>query len=202
VLYFRKGGDMTTEFESTQTNIHLKDEVSEENKISQSVIDNLKRPEFATITTDEITDYIFSFCKNLLSYAKDKYESKEIAYAINLNTLDFIGAAFGTSSIIDIEPLITKMEGTRCIFIVLHNHPSNGYFSPKDLNTFFETPNMAILVVLGNKGSIYTIEKKHSISFDEQFKIKRIIIDYRTGKINFMNAISKLAQFGIIYNQF
>jgi hypothetical protein len=124
-----------------------------------------------------------------------------MAYAINLNTLDFIGAAFGTVRTIDIEPLIEQMEKTGYIYIVLHNHPSDGYFSPNDLNTFFGTPNMSILVVLGNKGSVYIIEKGRYISHEEYIKIKKLIINYRNGKNSFIDTISELLQYGIAYNQ-
>ena len=184
------------------SNIKIDDIVAEENRITQSSIDNLKRPKFVTIQDDAVVEYIYEYCKKLLEYAKDKHESKEVAYALNLNTLDFVGAEFGTSKSIDISSLIDKIKDSECIFLVLHNHPSDGPFSPRDLNTFFSAPNMAILMVIGNKSSIYTIEKTERDSIENNFmKIKRILVSYRQHEISFGEVIKELELYGIKYSR-
>lgn len=76
-------------------NREFEDVVREENRIQQATIDDLPRPSFVTIEDEDITDYIYEFCKNLLLFSKEKHESKEMAYAINLSTLDFVGTDFG-----------------------------------------------------------------------------------------------------------
>lgn len=183
-------------------NTYIEDYVLLENRITQETIDNLKRPVFSLIDNTDVTDYIFAFCKQLLSFAKERHESKEMAYAINLTTLDFVGSAFGNSKTIDITPLIRLMDNKSYVFIVLHNHPSNSPFSPKDLNTFFSTSNMMILVVLGNKGTIYVIEKGTIISEDDYRKIKKLIIKYRQSKMDFEEIISQLSDYDVVYNSF
>ena len=40
------------------TDMILEDTVSEENRILQTVIDNLRKPQFATISEDIVVDYI------------------------------------------------------------------------------------------------------------------------------------------------
>lgn len=180
----------------------IADYISDEKKISQEVIDTLTKPVFSLIDSEEVRDYLYSLCKNLLQYAKDKHYSQEMAYAINLNTLNFVGRAFGDSRTIDITELVKVMKDTKDIFLVLHNHPSNNSFSPRDLNTFFDTPNMAILVVIGNAGAIYVIEKNRAIDEIEYREIKKIVINYRTNTISFEEAISKLMNYGITYNKF
>jgi len=136
-----------------------------------------------------------------LSFSKEKHESKEIAYAINLNTLDFIGAELGDAKTVDVSPLIEKMRGSSCIFIVLHNHPCNGPFSYRDLNTFFDTPNMAILMVVGNKGTMYIIEKVNKKIIDEDYLlIKKVLISFRKYEISFDEAIQRLIKHGVTYS--
>ena len=182
------------------TDMILEDTVSEENRILQTVIDNLRKPQFATISEDIVVDYIFEYSKKLLSYAMTKHGSKEMAYAINLNTLDFIGAEFGTSKSVNIASLVDRIDDSECIFIVLHNHPSDGPFSARDLNTFFITPNMAVLMVIGNKGSIYTIEKtERELINDNYMEIKKALIAYRQKEVPFDETVKELEKYGIIY---
>lgn len=180
----------------------LDDTVPVENRITESVIENLVRPKFVTIQDDSISEYIYLYCKHLLKYSMERHESKEVAYAINLNTLDFVGAAFGTSRTVDIEELISKMDDSEYIFLVLHNHPSNSSFSPKDLNTFFEAINISVLVVIGNSGALHVIEKTKPVSEEDYLMIKKILIKYRKAIIDFNEAISGLKEFGVIYSSF
>ncbi len=178
------------------------DSVPVENRITQTIIDNLVRPVFVSITDEAITEYVYMYCKHLLKFSMERHESKEIAYAINLNTLDFIGAAFGNSRSVDVEELITKMDDSEYVFIILHNHPSNSSFSPKDLNTFFEAVNVSVLVVIGNNGRIYVIEKTKAISESDYLKLKKYLIDYRKGVISFEDTSEGLKKFGVVYSSF
>lgn len=178
------------------------DSVPVENRITQAVIDNLVRPVFVSISDDAITEYVYMYCKHLLKFSMDRHESKEIAYAINLNTLDFVGVAFGNSRSVDVEELISKMGDGEYVFIILHNHPSNSTFSPKDLNTFFEAVNVSVLVVIGNNGRIYVVEKTKAISETAYLEIKKILINYRKGMVDFDDTADKLKNYGVVYNAF
>lgn len=81
-------------------------------------------------------------------------------------------------------------------------HPSDGPFSPRDLNTFFSAPNMAILMVIGNKGSIYIIEKTIRDSIENNFiKIKKVLILYRQHDMSFDEVIKELELYGIKYSK-
>ena len=193
---FKKGDHM----QYVQDDLLLKDEVLEENQITQVVIDNLQKPYFYLISDESVIEYIFEYCKNLLTYSMNKHGSKEIAYAINLNTLKFEGAEMGNSRTVDITHLVEKIDDSECVFIVLHNHPSNNPFSPKDIETFMNAQNMLILMVLGNKGAMYIIEKSNDIvEYTEKLLLRRTLIDYRIGKISFSNVISNLETLGIKY---
>ena len=178
----------------------IDDFVPASDQITQSVIENLKKPKFYTIQDDNIVNYIHQYCIHLMKFSKDKCESKEIAYAIDLNTLEFIGAEFGNSHSVDIGALIDKIKDDACIFMVAHNHPSDKTFSPRDLITFFSVPNMVILMVLGNKGSMYIIEKTNKTLIDNNYtKIKQALIKYRKSQQCFDVTINELKQYGIMY---
>jgi len=183
-----------------QENKLLDDEVSEENQITQMIIDKLSKPYFFLISDESVVEYIFEYCKNLLTYSMNKHGSKEIAYAINLNTLKFEGAEIGSSRTVDITHLVEKIDDSECIFIVLHNHPSNNPFSPKDIETFMNAQNMVILMILGNKGAMYIIEKTKDVEEHvEKLLLRKTLIDYRLGEISFGDAISSLETLGIKY---
>lgn len=178
----------------------LGDSVLPENRITQHVIESLSRPKFATIHNETVSDYIFQYCRQLLKFSMEKHESKEVAYAINLETLDFIGVAVGSSRTVDVEGLIIKMEDSDSLFIVLHNHPSNSTFSSKDLNTFVEASNIQILVVIGNRGSVYVLEKTQRISGEDFVRVKKAVIDYRNGQSSFLETVDMLSAYGIVYS--
>ena len=61
---------------------------------------------------------------------------------------------------------------------------------------------MAILMVIGNKSSIYTIEKTERDSIENNFmKIKRILVSYRQHEISFGEVIKELELYGIKYSR-
>jgi hypothetical protein len=64
------------------------------------------------------------------------------------------------------------------------------------------TTNIAILMILGNKGSVYILEKAQAINIDERIKIKKLIIAYRNGNNKFSDIIPELSKYGISYNCF
>lgn len=194
MIYLRK--------ELNMANTYFKNSANIKKQISQDTIDSLRRPTFSLFNDDDITDYIYGYCKRLLTYAKNRHDSDEMAYALNLSTLDFIGSAFGNSRTVDVTPLIRLMIDINYIFIVIHNHPNNSPFSPKDLETFFGTSNIVILIVLGNQGTIYVIEKHSNISNENYKDIKKLIIKYRQGIISFDEIMTKLSDYNIVYNKF
>ena len=56
-------------------------------------------------------------------------------------------------------------------------------------------------MVIGNKGSIYTIEKTERKSIDDNFiEIKKILISYRKHIMSFEEVIKNLESYGIKYS--
>ena len=111
----------------------LNDNLSDDQKITDEVILQLKPLIFRTISDDDIIKFIHLQCQKVLEIAKTKNDSKEVARAINLQTLDILGTVMGESRKVDIDYLVSQMQDSGYAFVVLHNHPSDMHFSVLDI---------------------------------------------------------------------
>jgi hypothetical protein len=179
----------------------FEDTIKEENRITDETIENLKELRFQTIDDGELIAYLHFQCQKLLEFAKEKNESKEIARAINLSTLETIGTAIGDSRSVNIDQLIQQMKSTDYAFLVIHNHPSNMYFSRRDVRTFIDSDNIAILIVIGNNGAIYIIEKTRQLSLNELLSARKTLVDWKNKLIDFNRVIEQIGKFGIVYSE-
>ncbi len=179
----------------------LKDSIDKENKISDEVIENLKELSFHTIDDEEIIRYIHWQCQKLLEFAKDKHDSKEVARAINLTTFEILGTVLGDSRSVNIDYLVQQMKSGDYAFLVMHNHPSDKFFSRRDIKTFIDSNNVSILIVLGNKGSVYVIEKTRQLSLNELLSARKTLVDWKNELIGFDQVIEQINTFGIIYSE-
>lgn len=169
--------------------------------ITDEIIDNLKELSFCTIDDLDIISYIHWQCQKILEFAKNKNESKEVARALNLETLDVVGTVVGNARSVDIDYLVQQMKVTNYAFLVVHNHPSDLHFSRRDIKTFIDSVNMTILIVIGNKGSIYILEKTRQIQPNEILSIRKTLVDWKNGVINFSQVTKQIEQFGIVYKE-
>ncbi len=169
--------------------------------ITDDVIMNLSPLSFKTISEADITEYIHFHCQKLLKLAKEKNESKEIARAVNLCTFQVLDPVFGDENSVDIDSLVAKMKGTEFAFLVMHNHPSGLYFSRRDIKTLVDAENMTILIVLGNDGSVYILEKTKQLFMNEILSIRKTLIDWKNNVINFDEVIIQISEFGIVYSK-
>ncbi|MCR4755801.1 MAG: hypothetical protein K5868_09810 [Lachnospiraceae bacterium] len=179
----------------------LHDTVDEDKLITDDVIINLKPLVFRTIEDVEIADFIHLQCQKVLQLAKEKNCSKEVASAVNLETFDVLSPVYGDSRSVNIDYLISQMKGTDYAFLVMHNHPSGFYFSRRDLKTFIDAENMTILIVLGNDGSIYIIEKKRQLLLGEVLSARKTLVDWKYNVIDYKTVIEQLGEFGIVYSE-
>ena len=177
------------------------DEYKALNAITDEVIVNLKRIVFATISEEDIVDFIHWHCQKVLQIAKEKNNSKEVARAINLNTYEVLGTVMGDQRRVDIDVLVRQMKNTGHIFIVIHNHPSDMHFSMVDIKTFINADNMTILIVLGNNGSVYILEKTKQLALNEIMSVRKVLINWKNGLLDFEEVIEHIKAFGIIYNE-
>ena len=56
--------------------------------------------------------------------------------------------------------------------MLLHNHPSTGTFSARDLRTFCNNDSIYIMTAVGNDGSIYILRK------DAGFNASEVLLEY------------------------
>ena len=179
----------------------LYDENDIQNTITDDIITNLKKLSFVTITEDDIVEYIHWQCQKVLQFAKDKNSSKEVARAINLNTFEVLGTVMGDKRRVNIDYLVQQMEDTEYLFLVIHNHPSDMPFSLLDIKTFINSDNMTILVVLGNNGSIYILEKTKQLSLSGVLSVRKTLIDWKNKVIDFTDVIDQIKTLGIVYSE-
>ncbi len=178
----------------------LEDYIDEKDKITDDVVLKLKPFSFKTIEDEEIVKYIHWQGQKILEIAKDKNESKEVARALNLETFEVLGTVMGRAHSVDIDFLVDQMRDSNYAFLVMHNHPSNSSFSRKDIKTFVDSVNMTILIVLGNKGSIYILEKTKQLVPNELLSIRKTLLDWKNEAIVFSDVIEQIKTFGIVYS--
>ena len=178
----------------------LEDYIDDKDKITEDVILNLKPLSFKTIEDEGIIKFIHWHCQKILELAKDKNESKEVARALNLETFEVLGTVMGRANSVDIDFLVDQMTDSDYAFLVIHNHPSDSSFSRKDIKTFADSVNMTILIVLGNKGSIYILEKTKQLVPNELLSIRKTLLDWKNEVIDFSEVIDQIRTFGIVYS--
>ncbi len=179
----------------------MNDSLNEDQKLTDEVILQLKPLIFHTISDDDIIKFIHLQCQKVLELAKNKNDSKEVARALNLDTFEVLTPVFGQAHSVDIDFYIYEMKGTNYAFLVMHNHPSNSHFSYKDLKTFVDAVNMAILIALGNNGSIYIIEKTRNLTPREIISARKTILDWKKNLIGYDAVVEQIKAFGVVYTE-
>ncbi|MBO5387759.1 MAG: hypothetical protein J6A59_06400 [Lachnospiraceae bacterium] len=119
----------------------------------------------ARITNDNsINTYIQDICKEVLNLAKNKNKSMEIGILASLDKKYKSKPIFGymdnktglctidTVHDEEYQDAIISFKYNSLIFI--HNHPNNSKLSYNDLLNLITTPTIAIVVAVGNNGSI------------------------------------------------
>ncbi len=169
--------------------------------ITEEIILGLKSLSFRTIEDAEIVDFIHFHCQKLLEIAMEKNDCKEVARAVNLSTFEVLNPVFGDERSVDIEVLVDQMKGTDYAFLVMHNHIIGSHFSRRDLKTFIDADNISILIVLGNEGSVYTIEKTRQLSLNEILSARKTLVDWKNQRIDYETVITQLKEFGIEHSE-
>ena len=123
-------------------------------KITDSAINRVPKVDIPTYT-DEQNSFIQKQHKELLQYAVDENEHKEVAFAFN-DRLEKIGEGFqGTDDKLDLgNALIGKGKD----LIVMHNHPRNSSFSNQDI-ALFNSPIIKTLTIVKNNGNVEFVTK-------------------------------------------
>ena len=106
----------------------------------------------------------------MLHYSKNKNESNEVGFFWDLNHYDdeplkIKGKRNGFS--MNDNPDVKGLVDSRHIMsvVVMHNHPRNGLFSSKDINTFADYDSIFMMTAVCNDGTIYMMRKEENFSF-------------------------------------
>lgn len=112
-----------------------------------------------------------------------------------------LGEAIGSVRTVDIREMMEMIYKTSNPFIIIHNHPTNNSFSYRDLSTFFSSNQLRIMVVIGNLGAIYTIEKTDYLFQNQLVSVRKSLLDWKHGNIDDNTMYEQLSRFGVIYSE-
>lgn len=133
------------------------------NMIRQEIIDNL--PEISIMGMNAIeNEYVNGWIKYALQYAKDYNNSNEVGIMLDKSDWDIYDIVVGTENYVRYN-ISGELEEGNSSLILIHNHPSNHIFSDRDIFNFFKTKAVNTLIVVGNRGNIYFLQKLQK--FDE-----------------------------------
>ncbi len=126
--------------------------------------------------SDEQCAFVQQQHKELLRYAKDNNDSKEVAFVFRKGLTDRT-EYIGTDDKIDFG---TALSGKGDDLFVMHNHPRNSGFSYDDLVEFIRNDNIQSLTIAKNNGKIEVLHKcnvfeKKAAAVDLKRNIKKYI---------------------------
>ena len=130
------------------------------NCIAQNVIDNLPIIRLEGITQDE-NRFVNDWLKFALQYAKDCNNSNEVGVMLDKTDWNNFDYVCGTKDkvIFNTDKMVKWQDKGNNNLVFIHTHPSNSIFSNKDFYNFCRTISLNTLIVVGNKGTVYMIQK-------------------------------------------
>lgn len=119
-----------------------------------------KAPKLSYFDDEALNNQIQSAADSILDMAKNHVRGTEFAYIISTDS------PYALS-----EPIIggkgmMAVKIPRCDYsaITLHNHPSGGTFSARDIDRFVVDENAKAMCLIGNSGNWYILEKTDSFN--------------------------------------
>jgi len=143
------------------------------NFIKPKIIDNLPYIELNTVDI-EVCNYLNDAIKETLYYAMKYNDSKEAGLAVDLQTYEYAlvkGEEHSVNFRNDPKTYGLIKNGGKHALALIHNHPSNYMFSVRDFNNFCIRTTVGIYIVVGNKGSIFVMEKLDGFDGIEVMKL-------------------------------
>lgn len=130
------------------------------NYIQQDIIDNLPKIEMAGLSDDE-NRYVNQWIKYTLQYAKDYNDSNEVGVMLDKSDWDKYDTVLGQEKSVtyNTEKMIEWLDVGNDNLIIIHNHPSDMIFSDRDINNFCKSQAVNTMIVVGNKGIVYVLQK-------------------------------------------
>ena len=138
--------------------------------IDNSIIDNIACVK--AFPDDKVNKMLYEHHKNLLRYAKNKNQHKEIGLFWDLNNIEkqplmIIGDVNGFS--MHQNPAVLSLVSRRNYYnnlsvVVMHNHPRNGMFSDADIQSFTDYDTIVLMTAVCNDGTIYMMKKEENFN--------------------------------------
>lgn len=128
--------------------------------IEQKVIDNLPYVNMKGMSEDE-NRYVNEWIKYALQYAKDENDSNEVGVMLDKAEWNHYDTVLGNEKSVkyNTEKMKKWLDEGNDNIILIHNHPSNKIFSDKDIFNFCKMDAVNTIIVAGNKGNIYLLQK-------------------------------------------
>ena len=139
--------------------------------ITQKAIDRVPNVEIPNFT-DEQNRYIQAQHKELLQFARDENDNKEVAFIFNR---DFSSKAVekGVSDSLTFSSKESyNLLNNQSNLFVMHNHPGNSSFSNRDIKFVIQNENILSLSIVKNNGDVEILTK--SSNYDS-IKAKNIL---------------------------
>ena len=167
---------------------HLKDLLnhgticSNKTVISKDVIQNIKSFDLPELTAKENEELKKAMVK-LLEKVQGTAQNTECAsfYDIHMRFLKWEMGQPGKGGV--------KMYNPPFDYIALHNHPSGGTFSVKDIKQLVQNDKLQMMIVVGNNGKQYVLQKTNS------FNGNALLKDYTDHLMNLTNKYNSLSKF-------
>ncbi len=105
--------------------------------------------------TDEQCGYIQQQHRELLKYARDNNESKEVAFVFRKDFSDR-SEHLGTDDSLNLG---TALLGKGSDIFVMHNHPRNSSYSNRDILLLLNNDNIKALSIVKNNGNVEVLSK-------------------------------------------
>ena len=180
------------EFSQIKTGLYL-------TEISDETIESIAK--IRMFDEKELDIRLYELHKALLRCAKEKNKHKEIGILWNLDTDETIlilGEENGICVGKDERALQMIKYAPVNSLVFLHNHPRNGMFSSKDINTFLDRASLYAMTAVCNDGTIYMMCK------DENFSPVLVAEEYNQhkneGQYSGIKHIARIAKsLGLVY---
>lgn len=145
--------------------------------ITDNAIENVSKVQINGFT-DEQNTFIREQHKDLLKYARDNNDHKEVAFVFRDGLVDretFLGAD-------DVIEFGNGLTGKGDNLFVMHNHPRNSNFSKTDIDEFINNNSIKTLSIVKNNGEVTVITKTQTYDFESAFIAKQRHIKKYSGE--------------------
>ena len=135
--------------------------------ITDNAIENVPKVQINGFT-DEQNTFIHEQHKDLLKYARDNNNHKEVAFVFRDGLIDR-EAFLGSDAVLNFgSGLIGKGNN----LFIMHNHPRNSNFSKTDIDEFINNNSIKTLSIVKNNGGVTAITKTEIYDFKSAFIAK------------------------------